>query len=50
MTVQCAGKSVLDCLQAFHLRRVDAVKKEIAVIENNVNLNAHLDNTIVASA
>ena len=27
----CAGKSVLNCLQAFHLTRVDAVEKAIAV-------------------
>ena len=26
-----AGKSVLDCLQAFHLRRVDPVEKGTAV-------------------
>src|SRR6218665_3535128 len=29
----CAGKSVLNCLQAFHWRRVDALEKGIAVIE-----------------
>jgi len=29
----CAGKSVLNCLQAFHLTRVDAVEKGIAVVE-----------------
>jgi len=29
----CASKSVLDFLQAFNLRRVDAVEKGIAVIE-----------------
>ena len=29
----CTGNSVLDCLQAFHLRRVDAVEKGIAVVE-----------------
>ena len=29
----CAGWSVLNCLQAFHLTRVDAVEKGIAVIE-----------------
>jgi len=28
-----AGKSVLNCLQTFHLTRVDAVEKGIAVIE-----------------
>ena len=34
----CAGKSVLNyCLQAFHLRRVDAVEKGIAVIELGKN-------------
>ena len=27
------GKSVLNCLQAFHVTRVDAVEKETAVIE-----------------
>ena len=31
--LNCAGKSVLNCLQAFHLTRVDAVEKGIAVIE-----------------
>jgi len=30
---ECAVKSVLDCLQAFHLRRVDAVENGIAVIK-----------------
>ena len=30
---QFAGKSVLNCLQAFHLTRVDAVKKGIAITE-----------------
>ena len=29
----CAGKSVLNCLQAFNLRRVDAVKEGVAIIE-----------------
>lgn len=29
----CAGKSVLNCLQTFHLTRVDAVEKGIAVID-----------------
>jgi len=29
----CADKSVLNCLQAFHLTRVDALEKGIAVIE-----------------
>ena len=29
----CAGKSVLNCLQAFNLTRVDAVEKRIAVIK-----------------
>ena len=29
----CAGKSVLDCLQAFHLRRADGVEERIVVIE-----------------
>ena len=29
----CAGKSVLNCLLAFHLTRVDAVEKGIAVVE-----------------
>ena len=33
----CADKSVLDCLQAFHLRRADAKEKEIAVIELAMN-------------
>jgi len=27
----CEGESVLDCLQAFHLRRVDVVEKGITV-------------------
>ena len=29
----CAGKSVLNCLQAFHLRRVDAVEKGVAAVK-----------------
>jgi len=35
----CAGKSrmLLGCLQAFHLRRVDAVEEEIDVIELGKN-------------
>ena len=28
----CAGKSILNCLQAFYLARVDAVEKGIAVV------------------
>ena len=27
----CAGKSVLNCLQAFNWRRVDAVEKEVGM-------------------
>ena len=33
-----AVKSVLDCLQAFHLRRVDAVEKGTAVIELGIGI------------
>src|SRR6218665_503010 len=33
----CAGESVLDCLQAPHLRRVDVVEKRITVIELAMN-------------
>ena len=33
----CAGKSVLDCLQAFDLRRVDVVKDGITVVEFGMN-------------
>src|SRR6218665_2287640 len=33
----CAGKSVLNCLQVFHLTRVDAVEKGIAVIKLGMN-------------
>jgi len=29
----CVGKSVLNFLQAFNLRRVDAVEKGVAIIE-----------------
>ena len=29
----CAGESVLDCLQAFYLERVDIVEKGIAIVE-----------------
>ena len=29
----CVGKSILDYSQAFHLRKVDAVEKGIAVIK-----------------
>ena len=29
----CAGKSIPNCLQAFHLTRVDAVEKGIAVLK-----------------
>ena len=38
----CASKSVLDCLQAFHLRSVDAVEKGIAVIELRMDNIMHL--------
>ena len=31
--LDCAGKSVLDCLQAFHLRRLDDVEKGSPVID-----------------
>ena len=33
----CAGESVLDCLQAFDLRRVDVVKDGITVVEFGMN-------------
>ena len=33
----CVSKSVLDCLQAFDLRRVDAVEEKIAAIELGMN-------------
>ena len=29
----CAGKSVLNCLQVFHLRRVGAIEKGVAEID-----------------
>ena len=29
----CADKSFLNCLQAFNLRRIDAVEKRVVVIE-----------------
>jgi len=34
----CAGKSVLDCLRTFNLRRVDAVQKRIAVIQLGMDI------------
>jgi len=33
----CAGERILDCLQAFDLRRVDVVKNGIAVVEFGMN-------------
>jgi len=33
----CAGRNVLDCLQTFHLRRIDAVEKGVAVIELGIS-------------
>ena len=34
---ECAGESILDCLQAFDLRRVDVIKNGIAVVEFGMN-------------
>jgi len=33
----CPGKTLLDCLPAFHLRRIDAVEKIIAIVELGMN-------------
>ena len=33
----CAGKSVLNFLQAFDLRRVDAIEKGVAIAEIGID-------------
>ena len=33
----CAGESIMNCLQAFHLRRVDVVKEWATVVEFGMN-------------